>query len=129
MTTCVLVDDHDMVRRAVRLQLDAVPWLVILGEASDGVAGLELVTRLQPQLAVVDVRMPRMDGMELARAVRDANLRTRIVLLSAFASPAVIAAADAAGAADCISKSAAPAVLVAALLRAAPVERPAPLPG
>lgn len=120
--SCVLIDDHEMVRRAVRLQLAALPWLAILGEASTGDDGLALLTDLRPDLAVVDVRMPGMDGMEVARAARDAGLPTRILLLSAFASPGVIAAADAAGATACVSKSAPPGVLLETVVRVAALE-------
>lgn len=109
---CIVVDDHPMVRRAVRLQLGTLPWLHVVAEAADGQEGLDLLMELQPDIAVVDVRMPRMDGIELVRRARAADLHTRLVVFSAFASPALVATARAAGAAACVSKSGPPSRLL-----------------
>lgn len=85
--TCVLADDHAAVRAAVRAQLECLRWVRVVAEAEDGVVALEQIARLRPDVAVVDVRMPQVDGFELCAHVRARNPGTRVILYSALDGP------------------------------------------
>jgi len=113
--TFILVDDHDLIRTALGIILGSASWLEQVGDAAGGLPGLDLIRRLQPQLAIVDIRMPDMDGIALARAVLEAALPTTVVFHSAFFSPPVMEYAKAAGAAACIQKGSPPAEILQTL--------------
>lgn len=82
MIRVVLVDDHELVRTGFRLILSQQPDIEVLGEAEDGERGLELIRRRRPDVALVDVHMPRLSGLELTERVRRHKLATRIVVLT-----------------------------------------------
>ena len=86
MTTTILIaDDHRLFRQGlVALLRDQSGWEVV-GEADDGVQAVRLAETLQPQVAVVDVEMPKMGGVEAARGIRSVSSDTRIVALSMYA--------------------------------------------
>ena len=64
----VLADDQEMVRAGLRMLIDFQPDLEVVGEAADGVEAVDVVTRLRPDVVLMDVRMPRCDGIEAAAA-------------------------------------------------------------
>jgi DNA-binding NarL/FixJ family response regulator len=78
----VLIDDHAMMRTGLRLILEKQPGFEVIGEAGDGETGLALLKRLQPDVALLDLHMPGLTGIEVTERVRKAKLRTRIVILS-----------------------------------------------
>jgi DNA-binding NarL/FixJ family response regulator len=80
----VLVDDQPLLRKGFRMVLEEESGIVVTGEASDGAAALDLVARSQPDVVVMDVRMPGMDGIEATRAIIAAQPRTRILILTTF---------------------------------------------
>lgn len=82
MIRIVLVDDHTLVRTGLRLILEQQPDMQIVGEADDGERGLALIKRLQPDIALVDVHMPRFSGVEVTERVRKSKLGTRVVILT-----------------------------------------------
>lgn len=82
MISVVLVDDHELVRTGFRMILAAQPGIEIVGEAADGEQGLALIRRLKPDVAIVDVHMPHLSGIELTDRVRKHRLETRIVVLT-----------------------------------------------
>ncbi len=82
MITVALVDDHELVRTGFRMILAAQKDIEIVGEASDGEQGLALIRKLKPDVALVDVHMPNLSGIELTDRVRRSDLPTRIVILS-----------------------------------------------
>ncbi len=110
--TCVVIEDHAMVRSALVDLLRAQPGLEVIGDAPDGVRGLALLRVLRPDVAVVDVRMPGIDGIEVCATARSEGLPTAIVLHSAFGSAGVAETARAAGAHGCAGKGDHPAELL-----------------
>lgn len=83
-TTVLLADDHPAMRDGLRLRLGLDPTIRVVAEASDGAQALELIRSHTPDIALVDLRMPGLDGMALVAAVREANVPTRMVLVSAL---------------------------------------------
>jgi DNA-binding NarL/FixJ family response regulator len=84
--TVLLADDHKLVRQGLTAMLQKQPDLQIIGEASDGVEALEMVTTLQPDVILLDVMMPNLNGIEVARQMRQRDLKTHIVFLSMHAN-------------------------------------------
>jgi DNA-binding NarL/FixJ family response regulator len=80
--TVLIADDHPIFRKGLREILEAEPSLRLVGEAEDGARALSMLRALRPQVAVLDVDMPELDGIGVARAVRQENLPTAIVLLT-----------------------------------------------
>lgn len=98
MLTIVLADDHDIVRRGLQFLLQAEPDLQVVGEASDGLKATELVERQQPDVLIVDVVMPLLDGLEVTRRTVRQSPRTRVIVLSMYDEEAYVLEALRAGA-------------------------------
>jgi DNA-binding NarL/FixJ family response regulator len=111
----VLVDDQAMVRTGLRMVLAAEPDIEVVGEAADGAAGVQVVTRTRPDVVLLDVRMPGVDGLEAARRIVAAELPTRVVVLTTFDEDEYVAAALRAGVSGFLLKVAPPEDLVAAV--------------
>ncbi len=106
MTSLVLIDDHPMVRSGLRATLGAeLDWQVI-GEAADGVAGLALALRLCPDVLVVDLQMPGLNGLEVLRQVRVGTPTTRVIIFSMHAEDTYVHEALEAGASGYVLKDA-----------------------
>jgi DNA-binding NarL/FixJ family response regulator len=82
MIHVVLVDDHELVRSGFRLILSGQPDIEVVGEASNAEDGLRLVRKLKPDVALIDVHMPGMSGIELTERVQRSGLPTHIVILT-----------------------------------------------
>ena len=80
----ILVDDQPLLRMGFRMVLEEEAGIVVVGEASDGAAGLGLVARHHPDVVVMDVRMPGMDGIEATRAIIATEPRSRVLILTTF---------------------------------------------
>jgi DNA-binding NarL/FixJ family response regulator len=80
----LLVDDQPLLRKGFRMVLEEEPGIIVVGEASDGMDALELVARRRPDVVVMDVRMPRMDGIEATQAIIATEPRSRILILTTF---------------------------------------------
>ncbi|WNV76106.1 response regulator transcription factor [Geodermatophilus sp. DSM 44513] len=111
----VLVDDQAMVRTGLRMVLAAEPDIEVVGEAADGAAGVRVVTEQRPDVVLLDVRMPGVDGLEAARRIAAADLPTRVVVLTTFDEDEYLAAALRAGVSGFLLKVAPPEDLVAAV--------------
>jgi two-component system nitrate/nitrite response regulator NarL len=120
-STVVFADDHPLFRDGLARALSAHVRLELVGEAAEGVRALELIQELEPDLALLDLKMPGLDGLEVCRAVAAGSppLRTRVVLLSAYVDPGLVARAMCAGAAGYLSKDASRTEICDALLEVA----------
>lgn len=104
MIRIALIDDHELVRTGYRLILSQQPDMEIVGEADDGQAGLLLLRRLEPDVALVDVQMPGLSGIELTDRIRRSKSRTRIVIVSMVSESPFPRRLLAAGASGYVSK-------------------------
>ena len=104
MTTIVLADDHVVVRQGLRALVESDPRCVIVGEAADGLEAIELVKRKKPQVLIVDLMMPRLNGLDTTRKVLRLKLNTRVIILSMCGDEAYVLEAMKAGAAAYVAK-------------------------
>ncbi len=98
MIRIVLADDHSVVRQGLRALLEAEPDFSVVGEAGDGPEAIRLVERWRPDALVLDLALPGLSGIEVARQVRQRAPQTRIVVLSMHAAQAYVSDALSAGA-------------------------------
>ncbi|MCX6000762.1 MAG: response regulator transcription factor [Chloroflexi bacterium] len=113
-TTIVIADDHYVVRRGLRTLLESEPGFRIVGEANDGLEAVDLVERLQPGMLVLDLMMPGLNGLEVARRTRKISPRTDVVVLSMYANEAYVVEALRAGAKAYVLKQSTPEELLQA---------------
>jgi DNA-binding NarL/FixJ family response regulator len=111
----VLVDDEAMVRVGLRMVLSAEPDLEVVGEAADGAQAVDAVLAHEPDVVLMDVRMPHVDGLEGARRVLVARPETKVVILTTFDEDEHVAAALRAGVSGFLLKVSPPEQLVAAV--------------
>ena len=104
--TIVAADDHPLYLKAMRETLEADPSLCLVAVASDGKAALELILEHRPQVAVLDLRMPELDGREVVRRMRRSASETRALFVSEYHAGEVVLQALTAGAAGFLSKAA-----------------------
>ncbi|QGQ19835.1 response regulator [Cellulomonas sp. JZ18] len=115
MTRVLLVDDQALLRMGFRLVLDAEDDLEVVGEAGDGRAALEQVAALRPDVVLMDVRMPGMNGIEATERLVAEHPGTRVLILTTFDLDEYAFAALRVGASGFLLKDARPAELVAAI--------------
>jgi DNA-binding NarL/FixJ family response regulator len=115
----LLVDDHTMLREALHLMLDKEAGIEVVGELGDGTGVAKAVAELSPDVIVMDVSMPAINGIEATRELMKMNPKTRIVALSAFGYKQFIMEMMDAGALAYVIKSAAGEQLVRAILSVA----------
>ncbi len=102
--TILLVDDHEVVRKGVRAYLETQPDFHVVGEASSGEEAIDFVTELIPDVVLMDLIMPGMDGIETTRRIKKVSPRTQVVVLTSFHEDAHIFPALKAGAISYILK-------------------------
>ncbi len=111
----LIVDDHEIFRRGLRAILEPSSEWQICGEAVDGMDAVEQCRSLRPDIVVLDVSMPRLNGLEAARLIRKENPELQIVIITQHDSPQIRSAATEAGARAFVTKSAVGSELVSAL--------------
>lgn len=94
----MLVDDHDMVRRGLETLLDTHEDLILVGEAHDGEEALHVCAQCQPDVILMDLIMPRMDGVEATRAILESHSQIKIIALTSFKERDLVEGAIKAGA-------------------------------
>lgn len=117
--TVVLADDHAMLRDGLRMVLDSHSEFTVVGEAEDGRQALELVERLHPDIVIMDIAMPNLNGAEATRLIKRRYPLTKVVILTMHQSPEYLAQIIDAGAIAAVLKSAAGTELISAVQAAA----------
>ncbi|WP_421568391.1 response regulator [Stenotrophomonas sp. PD6] len=124
MTLRILtIDDHPLIRQGIASMLELEPGLELVGEAADAQSGIEQFRRLLPDIALVDLQMPGVDGIELTRRLRAEFPQARVVILTTYRGDANARDALAAGACGYLLKSSLRRELVDALHRVAQGKR------
>jgi two-component system, NarL family, response regulator NreC len=88
--TIVLADDHHLIRRGLRALLETEADFSVVGEAADGLQAAQLVERLKPNILVIDFIMPGLNGLEVARRVKQSSTKTRVLLLSMYTNESYV---------------------------------------
>lgn len=113
--TILLADDHPIVRQGLRHLLEGEPSLNIVGEASDGLQAVELIEKLRPNVLILDIMMPGLNGLEVLRQTRERSPATRSIVLSMQSADVYVVNALKAGALGYVLKETGPSELVDAI--------------
>lgn len=112
--TLLIADDHPMVRAGLRSMLSD-SRISIVGEAGGGREAVEMITKLKPRVALLDIRMPDMDGIQALEAIKAARLETRVIMVTTYRSTAYLLRSLSAGAAGFVLKDISREELLAAV--------------
>ena len=115
----LLVDDEALMRAGLRLMIDGAAGISVVGEAADGAAALEHARDLQPEVILMDIRMPRMTGLEALKALRAEGSDAQVVMLTAFDTDGFLLEALRGGAVSFLLKDSPPEQVVQTVLDAA----------
>jgi DNA-binding NarL/FixJ family response regulator len=115
----LIVDDHEVVREGLRLSLSRASHIRVIGEAADGAAAIGLVERRKPDVVIMDVRMPGMDGLEATKAILEVEPDAAVLIFTAFSERSLLARGLESGAKGYILKEAPHETLLRAVERVA----------
>ena len=115
MIRVLIADDHPLVRQGLRSYLDTIDDIEVVGEAADGNGAVALATDLEPDVVMMDLAMPNVDGIEATRRITEANAGVRIIALTSFATDDKVFPAIQAGAAGYLLKETDPSELAEAI--------------
>jgi len=115
MIRVLLVDDQSLLRMGFRLILEAEPDIKVVGEAADGASGVSMTAALHPDVVLMDVRMPGMDGIQATASIIAADPATKVLILTTFDLDQYVFAGLKAGASGFMLKDAPPAELLTAI--------------
>ena len=115
MISILLVDDQQLLRLGFRMILDAEPDLTVVGEAADGASAVAMAAALKPDIVLMDIRMPGMDGIEATGLVTSANAEVKVLILTTFDLDEYVYAGLNAGASGFLLKDAPSAELLGAI--------------
>ena len=113
--TCLIVDDHEVVREGLRLSLSRAGHIRVVGEAADGAAAVALAERRRPDVVIMDVRMPGMDGLEATKQIVEKVQGTSVLIFTAYSERSLLARGLDSGAKGYILKEAPHDTLVRAI--------------
>ncbi|HET8607843.1 MAG TPA: response regulator transcription factor [Gaiellaceae bacterium] len=113
--SCLIVDDHEVVREGLRLSLSRAPHIRVVGEAGDGASAVELVQRRKPDVVIMDVRMPGMDGLEATKVLTDTVPGSKVLIFTAYSEKSLLSRGLESGAKGYILKEAPHQTLVRAI--------------
>jgi two-component system, NarL family, response regulator LiaR len=111
----LIADDHALMREGIRSMVESADGLTVVGEAVDGEEAIDLVRELRPDLVLMDVRMPRMDGLEATRIIKSENANVSILMVTTFEDPDYLLRAVKAGAVGYLLKDMARREFIAAI--------------
>jgi len=111
----LIVDDHQVVRQGLRTFLELQPDIIVVGEAGDGQAGVEMVRQLRPDVVLMDLVMPRLDGIAATRQVKALGSGAKVIALTSFTEDDKVFPAIQAGASSYLLKDVSPDELVEAI--------------
>ena len=115
----VLVDDDPLVRAGLNLMLGGAPRLEVVGEAGDGAEALEVIDRVRPDVVLMDIRMPRVDGLTATQRLAERPDPPKVIVLTTFDADEYVMRALAGGATGFLLKDTSPATIVDAIHRVA----------
>ena len=121
--TCLIVDDHEVVREGLRLSLSRSPNIHVIGEAANGAVAITLAERRRPDVVLMDVRMPEMDGLEATRILSERLPETAVLIFTAYSERTLLARGLESGAMGYVLKEAPHETLVRAIEKVAAGER------
>jgi DNA-binding NarL/FixJ family response regulator len=117
--TCLIVDDHEVVREGLRLSLSRAPHIRVIGEASDGASAVALAERRRPNVVIMDVRMPGMDGLEATKILTDKVPESAVLIFTAYSERSLLSRGLESGAKGYILKEAPHQTLLRAIEKVA----------
>ena len=117
--TTLIVDDHEVVREGLRLSLSRAPHIRVVGEASDGAGAVDLALRRKPDVVIMDVRMPGMDGLEATRQLSEQLPETKVLIFTAYSERSLLGRGFESGAKGYVLKEAPHGTLVRAIEKVA----------
>jgi DNA-binding NarL/FixJ family response regulator len=115
MTTVLIADDQPLQRMGFKMLLDGTPGMTVVGEAATGAETVRSVQQMRPDVVLMDVRMPGMDGIEATRRITAAGSRTQVLILTTFDLDEYVYAGLRAGASGFLLKDARPEELIAGI--------------
>src|SRR3712207_9594389 len=104
--TCLIVDDHEVVREGLRLSLSRAPHIRVIGEASDGASAVSLAERRRPNVVIMDVRMPGMDGLQATKELTETVPDIAVLIFTAYSERSLLSRGLESGAKGYILKEA-----------------------
>jgi len=117
--TCLIVDDHEVVREGLRLSLSRAPHIRVVGEASDGASAVALAERRHPRVIIMDVRMPGMDGLEATKELTEKVPESAVLIFTAYSERSLLSRGLESGAKGYILKEAPHGTLLRAIEKVA----------
>jgi DNA-binding NarL/FixJ family response regulator len=117
--TALIVDDHEVVRQGLRLSLSRAPHIRVVGEAADGADAVDLALRRKPDIVIMDVRMPGMDGLQATRQLVEQLPGTKVLLFTAYSERSLLGRGFESGAKGYVLKEAPHETLVRAIEKVA----------
>ena len=119
MIRVLIADDHPLMRRGLADILSGVDGIEVVGSAEDGAAAIALAHAIRPDIVLMDISMPGMDGIEATEKLTEMNIGTRVVMLTSYSEREKITEALAAGAVSYLTKDSPPDAVVRAIRSAA----------
>jgi DNA-binding NarL/FixJ family response regulator len=117
--TCLIVDDHEVVREGLRLSLSRAPHIRVIGEAGDGESAVALAERRKPDVVIMDVRMPGMDGLEATKLMTERVPESSVLIFTAYSERSLLSRGLESGAKGYILKEAPHQTLLRAIEKVA----------